>query len=167
VLASTLLDPRTFQIVVQRFRPAAGYTLVELLLVLTIVAILAALTAPPVSGAIRRIRMHMVLDALTRDLFHARMVAVRSGQRVDIRFFESEPPCVDRYAVVRRDPETVVKQVRVRDLGGSNCLRKNAGPVLTFNSRGRPNWNLSLWMRHEDVADSMTLNQLGRVNRWR
>jgi len=153
--------------VVQRFRPAAGYTLVELLLVLTIVAILAALAAPPVSGAVQRIRMNMVLDALTRDLFYARMVAVRSGRSVDIRFFESEPPCVDRYAIVRRDPETLVKQVRVSDLGGSNCLRKNAGPTLIFNSRGRPNWNLSLWMRDGNVADSMTVNQLGRVNRWR
>jgi prepilin-type N-terminal cleavage/methylation domain-containing protein len=154
-------------IVLQRSRPPRGFTLAELLLVVTLVALLAALAVPPVSGVIRRIRMQMVLDTLTRDLFYARTVAIRSGRRVDIRFFESEPACVDRYAIVRRDPETVVKQVRVRDLAGSNCLRKNAGPTLTFNSRGRPNWNLSLWMREGTVADSMTVNQLGRVHRWR
>jgi hypothetical protein len=145
-----------------------GHTLVELVLVLTLIGILAALAGPSVAGSIRRVRMELVLDALTRDVFYARMLAVRSGNRVEMRFFQSDPPCVDRYAVVvLREPETLAKQVRVPDLGGTLCLQKNGGPVLGFSSRGRPSWNLSFWMRDGTVADSLTLNQLGRIQRWR
>jgi hypothetical protein len=46
------------------------------------------------------------------------------------------------------------------------CLRKNGPNPLSFNSRGRPNWNYSFWMRSGELVDSLTITQLGRIYRW-
>jgi len=145
-----------------------GYTLLELLVSLTLLGILASLAAPSMMGAVHRVRMQAALDNLSRDIFYARMLAVRSGRRVEMRFVQPLPPCVESYAiVVVSAPESEAKRVDVRDSAGSLCLRKNGPAVLAFSSRGRPNWNLSFWIRQGQMVDSLTLNQLGRLHRWK
>jgi prepilin-type N-terminal cleavage/methylation domain-containing protein len=151
----------------ERSRRVAGYSLIELIFVLVIVCIAIGIASPAMGGAIRRVRMQVVLDNLTRDVFYARMLAIRSGSRVEMRFSQETPPCVDGYSVfVLGPPEREAKRVRIADLGGRLCLRKNGSAVVAFSSRGRPNWNLSFWIRHEQMLDSLTLNQLGRIHRW-
>jgi prepilin-type N-terminal cleavage/methylation domain-containing protein len=146
---------------------ARGYTLVELVIVLVLLGIFASLAAPSLAGYLRRVRMQLVLDTLTRDLFYARMVATRAGRRVELRFLHAPEPCVAGYRiVVMEDPEREAKRVDLELHAPGVCLRKNGPAVLSFSSRGRPSWNHSFWIRHGPLGDSLTLNQLGRVHRW-
>jgi prepilin-type N-terminal cleavage/methylation domain-containing protein len=157
-----LVDPRSLG-----RRQAAGYTLVELVIVLLLLGIVAGLAAPSVAGYLRRTSMQVVLDALTRDIYYARMVAARAGKRVEMRFTHAPELCVSGYRiVVIAEPEVAAKEVDFASLAPGICLRKNGPAVVSFSSRGRPNWNYSFWLRHGQLVDSITLNQLGRVYRW-
>lgn len=60
----------------------AGYTLAELVLVLALLGVLAALAGPPLGGMVRRQQVVSVRSAMEASLHHARELAIRSGRRV-------------------------------------------------------------------------------------
>jgi type IV fimbrial biogenesis protein FimT len=64
--------------------PAAGFTLLELLIALVIAAIVAALGVPGLGGYIAEQRVQSRADALLRSLERARSEAIRRGARVDL-----------------------------------------------------------------------------------
>lgn len=73
--------------------PVRGFTLVEMLVVITIGAILVALAIPPMQGMIARGRMSDAFNTLTSHVEYARMEAVRRGALVTIcRSTDSDVP---------------------------------------------------------------------------
>jgi prepilin-type N-terminal cleavage/methylation domain-containing protein len=149
--------------------PTGGYSLIELMAVLALLALVAGLARPAFGGYLDRIRMGIVLDRLTRDLSYARVIATRAGQRVELRFRPADSAaCVAAYEVVLlTEPERLVREVDLATEAPTLCLRKNGPAVLGISSRGRPSWNASFWIRSGAAVDSLTLNQLGRVYRWK
>lgn len=148
-------------------RHRLGYTLIELVVALMLAALLVGLAAPALGAQLRRLRMQTALDTLTRDIFHARMAAIRANTRVELRFLEDADECIESYrVVVTADPERLVRHVDVRGLARGLCVRKNGPATVGFSTRGRPGWNLSVWVHSGALRDSLTLNQLGRVQRW-
>jgi prepilin-type N-terminal cleavage/methylation domain-containing protein len=149
-------------------RGPRGYTLVELVITLLILGVLTALAAPRFAAPVRRLQMELVLNQLSRDIFYARMVAVRSGRPVEVRFEHPRgDSCVAGYRIVLREqPEREVKHLRTSLPPVGPCLRRNGPNPLVLGSRGRPTWNHSFWSREGAVADSMAMTQLGRLRRW-
>ncbi|MBF0370945.1 MAG: GspH/FimT family protein [Magnetococcales bacterium] len=66
----------------KRILPSAGFTLVEIIMVLAIVAIVAAVAAPNMSSMIDSARYKANLGQLVRDLNLARSEAVKRGEWV-------------------------------------------------------------------------------------
>jgi type IV fimbrial biogenesis protein FimT len=68
----------------RRMSPAAGFTLLELLIALAIAAIVAAVGVPTLGAYISEQRLQSRADALLRSLERARSEAIRRGARVDL-----------------------------------------------------------------------------------
>jgi type IV fimbrial biogenesis protein FimT len=64
--------------------PAAGFTLLELLIALAIAAVVAAIGVPTLGAYVAEQRLQSRADALLRSLERARSEAVRRGTRVDL-----------------------------------------------------------------------------------
>ena len=149
---------------------AAGFSLIELVAVLTLLGILAMLVAPALSGQISRIKSETVLDRFANDLYYARMMAVRSGQRVEVRLkWNAGGSCVDQYDLVELNtPERVLKRVPITAETRGVCLHvNNSGNPLVYNSRGLPHGlgTRTILSSHGKVSLRATQAQAGRVYR--
>jgi len=69
-------------------RPAFGFTMIEVALVLAVLAILAALALPDVGRRMERQRLQSAAQGLAADLTEARFEAARQGQAL---FVEARP----------------------------------------------------------------------------
>ena len=148
----------------------AGFSLVELLGVLAVLGILAILVAPSLSGQISRIKSETVLDRFAGDLYYARMAAVRSGQRVEVRLnWNADRSCVDGYDLVELNaPERVLKSVPVTADTRGVCLHvNNSGNPLVYNSRGLPHGlgTRTIVSTHGKASVRATQAQAGRIYR--
>jgi prepilin-type N-terminal cleavage/methylation domain-containing protein len=120
---------------------SAGFTLLELLTALVIVGVLTSLAVPSLAGQIARIKTESVLNALVGDLYYARMMAVRSGNRVEVRFRTTPgSSCASSYDIVQLgSPTRTLKSVSVNSGTRGVCLDPGtAGSSLVYNSRGLP-----------------------------
>lgn len=154
-----------------RTRRDAGFTLLETLTVMVVIAVLTSLAAPALSGQIARMRTQAVLNGLTNDIYYARMIAVRTGARAEVRFtWNSQKSCVTSYEIVELTSlERTVKTVVISAEGRGVCLKmNNEKNQLIFNSRGVPTTVAarSFYAERGVVRDSMRLAQAGRLYRF-
>ena len=123
-----------------------GFSLIELLIVMVILGIMAGMAAPSLNGLVAANKTQRALDHISADIAYARMLAVRSGRPVGIRFSGTGNT---RYRITRlTSPATGLPAVEVLksvDLGSEYAgLSLSAIPTTTvaptdsigFNSRG-------------------------------
>ena len=150
-----------------------GFSLVELLMVLLVLAIAAGLAAPSLRGFVRRERVRGALNRVAADLHYTRMLAVRSGHGAVLRF-TPDPRCAARFSghgwtvAVHGPAGGVVKTVRA-DAADAHplCLEMNSSDTVAFNSRGllSPFANRTLHAVQGEVRDSLTVSVVGRIYR--
>lgn len=144
----------------------AGFTLIELALLLALLSLLGALAVPSLSGTLAGARTRSTLDRLTADLYLARAQALRDGHAIQIRF---QPPegCASRYEIVAGiDQASPVVQQRIPD--PDVCLRSNSATPLRVNARGMLIGSpRKLYASSGGVIDSLSISFIGRVHRWR
>ena len=146
-------------------RPVAGHTLVELLVALTLLAILASIAAPALGAEVRRMRVRATLDRLTADIYRARATAAARGTRVTLAF-EPLDGCATGYVLARRDDGAVLARETL-PARARPCLTSNAPRAMSFDTRGMLLGSpRTIRARMGDQADSITISIAGRVYRW-
>lgn len=147
-----------------RRRPAdAGFTLIEILVVLTLVSILASSAGPAFGTYVGRLKTRNALNHIATDLAFARMAAVRSGNTATVRFVRSS---VYQISVTG----AAANPVRSVSLGKEYAGIVVEAPVasLTFNSRGLLTSGLGrghIVVRMGTLRDSLAITPAGRVYR--
>ncbi|HEX2091968.1 MAG TPA: GspH/FimT family pseudopilin [Longimicrobiaceae bacterium] len=141
-----------------------GYTLVELLVVLMMVAIGVSVAAPSVREAMTRNRTRAAVDNLTSDIALARMYAVREGWPVSVRI---DSPTVYRVTIDTSalNPR-LIKRVRLTDEFAGVQLSPGSG-TLTFSARGllrRADFAVIRATR-QGASDSVVVTSVGRTYR--
>jgi prepilin-type N-terminal cleavage/methylation domain-containing protein len=78
----------------RRTRQTAGYTLAEMMIVVSIIGILTAVALPAFSGYLRRTRLDGTRNQLISDIYYARSLAIAQRKTFLIRFQNAAPPGV-------------------------------------------------------------------------
>jgi type IV fimbrial biogenesis protein FimT len=150
-------------------RPASsgGFTFVELLIVLLIVAILAALATPSLQRAIQLSRSRGALNQLTAEIYRARMLAVEAGYPVRVTLQERGDGCTGAIRTARDESdggsvELTRTPLELQDL----CLLYTGDSTLVFDARGllRPPAR-SFSITHGGTTEQVLLSIAGRVRR--
>ena len=150
-----------------------GFTLVELLLTLTLLAVVLSLVAPRLSGMLAGNRTDGVISRVSGDIMTARMEAIRTGSSVHLRL-DNSGACVrpargaaaDGWTLVRSDGNRLHTVTR-GDLGPGVCVQSTGDASILINSRGLlgPFENRTVWVSYRGRADTITVSVLGRVLR--
>lgn len=149
-------------------RDRHAFSLLELLVVLVVIGVAAALTGPSLIGTLDRSRSRTLLEAFAGDLHYARMLAIRHGRPAEVRpRWDAAGRCIEEVSVVLGGhAERVVR--RTRSAQARLCLSMNntTSPIV-FGARGLPSGVLarSVWVERRDQTDSLRVSQLGRAFR--
>lgn len=149
--------------------------MVELLTVLALLGILVALAAPSLRGMLQRQRTDDAMRRVAADVAYARMLAVRAGASVAVRFSApaactpsgtAEVAATQYIIVIRTTPERTLKAVSLRDAAPAVCLLMDRDS-LAFNSRGilSPAFGQKILAVDGTSRDSLTISAVGRVRR--
>ncbi|MBD0320509.1 MAG: GspH/FimT family pseudopilin [Gemmatimonadetes bacterium] len=142
-------------------RSRHGFTLIEVLAVLTILMILAAIAAPRFSGMLNTNRVDRVVGGLAADLSLARIRAIRENRETVVQVTGS------RYVVYVANgagaASDTVKKVRLSD----NYQGVTLTPAtIRFNSRGMLSGeSTSIVATHGTRTRTLSITGLGRVYR--
>ena len=141
----------------------SGFTLLELLTTLVVMAVLVSLAAPSMKGVASGARTRGAIDQLTADLALARMYAVRDGRRTTVAITSAT-----RYALVRSPfgaQDTIKRVDLARDAAGVRL--SPATGTLAFDSRGLLQTGSLTQVKamHSSRADSVTISSVGRTYR--
>ncbi|MDR0788302.1 MAG: prepilin-type N-terminal cleavage/methylation domain-containing protein [Gemmatimonadota bacterium] len=146
-------------------RSLAGYTLLELMVVVVVIGLVMSLAVPSVRGEMDRLRVDAALNRVVGELYRARMTAVESGAPARLVFHRGAAGCVERMSVV------TLADAQERALSGELflpglCMQHSGDSVLTFDSRGmlKPPAR-SFHVRYGSRADSVVLSIAGRIRR--
>jgi type IV fimbrial biogenesis protein FimT len=142
----------------------SGFTLVELMLALAVLAILATLALPTFGGALERHRLRAAAEGLAADIAEARFEAARRGSALHLSFRTGESWC---YAVAtaagcdcRRAQACQLKTVRADDLPGVQLAQAQD---LRLEPDGTPGGPAdALWHARGGERLSVSATPLGR-----
>lgn len=143
----------------------SGFSFVEVLISLLLVAILCVLAVPEVRQQLTRMRARSALDRVVAEVYRARMLAVESGGPIQLVLQADGDGCVRGARLVAPSRMPQRSTAFELDLPGM-CLRHSGDSVLTFNSRGmlRPSAR-SLHVTYGAFSDSVLISAAGRVRR--
>lgn len=108
-----------------------GFTLIELVMVIVIVGVLAALAAPRLS--LTDTSVHAQAAQIARDIRHVQMLAMARGQTLTFQSLGGSYRCTDSTPTVITDPATQ----QPFNLVLENGVSATAGSI-SFDSLGRP-----------------------------
>jgi prepilin-type N-terminal cleavage/methylation domain-containing protein len=144
-------------------RDRAGFSMIELVTVLTLVGVVASLAAPAMMAQVRRARVRAALDLFTADVYQARVLAVREAGRFRIAFLPASG-CASAYVILRAADGATVDSVATR---GAVCLSSNVAQAMVIDSRGMLAGSpRMIYGRAGEEVDSVSVSMAGRLYRW-
>ena|SRR5687768_13273686 len=99
-----------------------GFTMVELLLVLTVIGTMATMTVPPMMSSQNKLRLDAAVQRLTIDLARARSEALKQNQSVTVTRTSAT--------------QYTVPSAGVRELDGQITFSTGSATAITFTSYG-------------------------------
>jgi prepilin-type N-terminal cleavage/methylation domain-containing protein len=145
---------------------ARGFSLIELMIVLVLLAIMAGLAVPSMRGMVDRGNATRALETIASDIAHTRTMAVRDGRSLEICFTSGTDasyrirtgPCNDEEAETLRTVR-LAQQYR--------GLSLDAPPSLGFNARGlRTSAEaVTISVARGGRTHSLNVSGIGRVHR--
>lgn len=135
----------------------AGFTVPELLIVLTIVGVVMAIAVPSAKGGLDRVSVRSAASDIRATLGYARMLAMSGGIPVAV-----EVDSIVGTLRVRRGDERIL----MRGIGQAHGVRLGkTRDSLTYDPRGfgRGAANLSIHVRRGTSVETVFVSRLGRV----
>jgi len=141
---------------------ARGFTLMELMIVIAIMAILAAIAAPNYTSFMAQRRLNGAARQIMSDLMHARMQAVNQNNEFKITFVNSHEYQIldDDNSNGSSDSGESVRTKSVQTDYSDVTLSSTANPV--FNPRGTAN-GATITLSNSAGSKSVSLAITGRV----
>jgi len=128
-----------------RARSACGFSLVELLLVVAVLAGMAALALPSLRGTMTAYRLRTSADIIAGELDAARVMAISRGAVYQVKFTED--------AVFVEDPQDTENPPRLPKRLEDGVKVKTGWPTIEFKPRGTcSGGNIQLTNDHKDTA---------------
>jgi type IV fimbrial biogenesis protein FimT len=142
----------------------SGFTLLELLTALVVMAVMVSLAAPSMKGVASGARTRGAIDQVTADLSLTRMYAVRDGRSTRL-----EITSATRYAVVRFPYTGATDTIKIVNLA-RDAVGVQLTPAtgqLTFDSRGllQTGSPTRIKATYHSRSDSVTISSVGRTYR--
>lgn len=148
-------------------REAQGFSLIELLIVLAVIGIVVGTAVPALGSFADGIRRRGALERVSNAFYQTRIVAVRSGERMELRFLPAGSGCARTYSIVRPRDNTTLQRVNIADEAPGVCLRVRGGSTLRVNPRGLPTGAArTLTATLGGRSDSLKVSLVGRVFRY-
>ena len=138
--------------------------MIEIVVVLTLIAIVAALAQPALGVHANRTMVRQALDRMSSDIALARMTAVRSGNRTVL---ETTGANSYRIRVEGTVPDTLRVVSFAEEYAGVTIQAPTADGRLVFNSRGlllTPGTGLLIALNSVG-ADTVRITAAGRIYR--
>ena len=145
-------------------RRDAGFSMIELLTSLVLVAVIVSVVAPSMDGYVDRMRTRRALDRLVSDVAFARVTAIQQGRRTAIRFLGEGQYTIDTLST--SGSWGALRTVSLRDDFRGVSISSGA-TSLEFSSRGLIQ-NVSdgiIRMERGTVRDSVFVAPTGRIYR--
>jgi type II secretion system protein H len=154
----------TSPITARRRDPRGGFTLTELLVVLSVAAIISSMALPKFFSFIRTLSARSATSRVVSDLTMARTQAVREGRTVSLRVngASTYQVTVDNGATA----VTTLKSANVR--GGQRDVSLSPNPArVAFDSRGMlsAGSTAQLLVIRTGKTDTVSISAVGRVYR--
>lgn len=127
-----------------------GFTLIELMMVVAMLAVLASLAAPSFAEAIRRHRVESLREEMLASIALAKVEAITRGQRVGLI---RTAPCPNAAAATDWDCGWSV----FADLNSNNAF--DAGETLLHEVQGKP----GTVMRRAPANDAFAIDRFGQA----
>jgi len=138
----------------------AGFSLLEVALVLAIIAVISAIAIPRYGSANQTFRLHAALDRVAEDLEFAQTLAKSKSTPVSVTFSSIEP----RYWITL-DPggaDQIVTDVSLDEspyFVDSTAASIGAGRILRFNGYGEPEDDANIEVSRGSRTGSLTYSK--------
>lgn len=137
-------------------RGAAGFSLIEILVVVGLVAILAGMTAPAVSGALERYELISASQQVASTIRAARIQAVARNSRVRTRVVQNAPPAPDEYQNELWDGAAWVALNELNEL--ADDLSFGGSVNIQFETNGRIGAPVNIVVTNGTVEQDRTIS---------
>ena len=147
-----------------RIRSPGGFTFVEIITALVLLALFSAFAVPAMSGYTDKTRTRGALDHLVADIAHARVLAVEQGRRVRVSINDDATYSVDTLSTSGGWGTYRLIDLDIDYRGVTFTAERS----LEFNSRGMlTNLGSDLFIRvtKDDARDSVFISPAGRIYR--
>jgi type IV fimbrial biogenesis protein FimU len=117
-------------------RYANGFTMVELMITLVVVAVLAGLALPAFDGAFERSRASTEVNDLAKALSYGRLEAINRSQAVEVVPSDGQATgWMNGITIQQKSDQTVLRTIPAMS-SGAGVVEANAVASIEFNSFG-------------------------------
>jgi prepilin-type N-terminal cleavage/methylation domain-containing protein len=142
-----------------------GFTLLELLVVLAVSAVLAAITVPRYASSMARYRVNFAAKRVAADLELAAATARNASGSRTVRFQTNGTYTID--STTDLDRRSNVYRVRL-DLEPYNATRVNADfasrSFVVFDGYGTPDTDGAVWVQVGSIEKKVSLDSTGKAS---